>query len=775
MSTTSQVNKCNTSNRPVKTNISPENKPTPQLKLIKDLSKLVIEIVNAKFGGDKDLIHFLISYYDNTSNNEFTSGLFSGKNDNERKDIIQKHCKMFTYKQPGNKTRISYFRGPKDMNLTIDLNSIEKTLNFAYLMYLDMEHDGTLPVKNMTFEAFCKGSYREGNKEIKTPVWYFFGSGIDTQTKVTPFISKMEEIMGKTATGKESRIKASFEKIYDKSNAVKNAIELNKSEVTPYIIKGGNFLYWLVDQEDKDRTATRTINRTAYTTKNIQNKRIKSIYPTITVANSMDPGVDLIIDSAKADSVLVMKKEPQSRLTYNYHKPKFTIKHELGQTNLEVYYSQQLDKIVKGSNKPKRIGRGYGIYLSNSMQKRRFQNKKDPECVFRLSGKMSKDAAKRINTSQARLSKFLGDFLQVLTAVRTIKNTQNRDTYHYALTTGDTMMANMFLYICTVNGITPKLWFLTSTRGTAKVIGLNNIIEKPNRQNAGRAGSQITGVPSERPNSERVNNKNTATSRNGTTSSGKKNGKKNGNNGVVGMLGRIAPPPSVLEGSGNSTTTSGKKNGKKNGVANMIMKSQGQTQIKRTPIQVVNENKGVKRKRANNNNGPPPVGGPNTQSAVGGRNSMVGNRNKNLNNNASFSGNSQPNANKPNANKPNANKPNNRSNLLAQIANLQARLSRSQAVAIETANAATAATNAAKAATKKLEETKNASNAQAAKNAREKNAAANNAAKKAANQAKATATKLKTLQRQLRTNANLPGVSPNQRPRKSARILRNRP
>ena len=63
-----------------------------------------------------------------------------------------------------------------------------------------------------------------------------------------------------------------------------------------------------------------------------------------------------------------------------------------------------------------------------------------------------------------------------------------------------------------------------------------------------------------------------------------------------------------------------------------------------------------KRKRANNNNGPPPVRGPNTQSGVGSKNSMAGNRNKNLNNNASFSGNSQPNANKPNANKPNANK-----------------------------------------------------------------------------------------------------------------------
>ena len=594
MSTTSQVNKCNTRNRPVNTSISKENATTDQLRLIKDLSKLVIQVVNAKFGGDQDLIHFLISYYDNTSNNVFTSGLFSGKNDNERKVIIEKHCKMFTYKQQGNKTRRSYFRGPRDMNLTIDLDGMEKTSNFAYLMYLDMEHDDTLPVKNMTFENFCKSSYLEGNKERKTPVWYFFGTGFEPDE--TPFILKMKRIMGNVATGKESRIKASFEQIYNKSNAVKNAIELNKSDVTPDIIKNPNFLYWLVDQEDTARTATRSINRTAQTVSrpayNANNigveERIKSIYPMVSVANLMDPGVDLIIDSAKADSVLVMKEEPVSRLTYNYHQPKFTILHELGQTNLEVYYSQRLDKKVKvkGKDTIKKIGRGYGIYLRNSMHKKRFRNNRDPECVFRLTGKMSKNAAKKIGTAQARLSKFLGDFMQVLTAVRTIRNTQNRNTYHYALTTGDTMMANMFLYICSVSGVSPKLWFLTSAQGTAKVIGLNNIIDikKPNRQNAGRPVPQITGVVSERPNSKRVNNKNTATSRNGTTSSGSK--------AVARMImksqgqnqNKRTPIPSVLEGSGNSnnTTTSGKKNGKKNGnngnngLARMIMTSQGQ-------------------------------------------------------------------------------------------------------------------------------------------------------------------------------------------------------
>ena len=766
----SRVNKCNTSNRPVNTSISNENmrgkkKPTPQLKLIKELSELVIEVVNAKFEGDQDLIHFLISYYDNTSNKVFTSNLFLKKSDVERKVIIEKHCKMFTYKQPNNKTRRSYFRGPRDMNLTIDLSDAEKTSNFAYLMYLDMEHDDTLPINNMSFEDFCKGTYSNAGRERKTPVWYFFGDAIEPVK--TDFILKMKSIMGNTATGKESRIKAAFEQIYDNSNTVKNAIELKKSEITPDIIKDNNFLYWLVDQEDSARTATRSINRTAqivprrpaYNAGNIGTERIKSIYPMVSVANLMDPGVELIIDSAKADSELVMmhkRKEPTSRLTYNYHKPKFTIKHHLGETKLEVYYSQRLDKKVKegGKDTIKKIGRGYGIYLTNSNHKQRHINNKDSECVFRLAGNMSKNAAKKIGTSQARLSKFLGDFMQVLTAVRTIRNTQNRGTYHYALTTGDTMMANMFLYICTVNGVTPKLWFLTSTQGTAKVIGLNNIIDvkKLNRQNAGRPVSQITGVASERPNLNRVNNKNTATSRNSTSQNSMGTNSRN----LAAAIGKVAPQPkrsnSVAEGSGNS--------GNRNGA---------------TPIQVVNANnsnnnmnngnraiagmfskyeprpQAQKRKRGKNNNSP------NAQSGVGSRYSIVGNKNNNLNNAASPM----------NINGQNS-KPNNRN---AMIRNLRAQLAAARAALVESTQAASAAANAANAATKKLQQTRNERNAQAAKNAAAKNAAA----KKAVKNATAKAKKLARALQQLQTNApGLAGAQQNQGSRRSTRQAQKR-
>ena len=104
------------------------------------------------------------------------------------------------------------------------------------------------------------------------------------------------------------------------------------------------------------------------------------------------------------------------------------------------------------------------------------------------------------------------------------------------------------------------------------------------------------------------------------------------------------------------------------------------------PIRVVNENKGVKRKTPNNpnnilaaalanqglnnnkNNRPPPVRGPNAQSGVGSKNSMAGNRNKNLNNNASFSGNSQPNAKKARINQRGVKRARNNNNNVSQPA-----------------------------------------------------------------------------------------------------------
>ena len=719
--------------------------PKKKVDLISKLVTLVQEVTK-----DIDLQHFLISLYDETANDKYTGELFGGKSVDIAKKIIARHAQMYSKPYSRNASK-GFFRGPiNGPSMEFKFKTEGDLLNFAFLMYLDMKHDETISASSgpVSFEEFCGEKIvvktKNNNKSYESPVYMLFGRALVTKNKPlvkTPFIKKIEAVIEGAGGKAETGVKQNFMNIYGSSLLTKE-VDADKSRVGSNFLPDGHNGFISVDQEDKTATITRFIDKTKYERES-NKARVAVLYPIVSVANLMDPGKRMLIESAKEDTKYSMLAQgfgnvnPSnknintdaiiSRLAWNYKKPSFILRQPDGTgTALGAYYT---NRAITGSNGAK--GKGYAYIVKRG------------NAEYRLDSNMSKEKAKS-GTTGDRLAKFFGDFYQALTVISYIKYNENKK-YHFALGTGDAMLANIFMFMSSIGDSSPNLLFAMSVQEKLKIYGkITNSIQVKNL--AVRAVTRMTEAspspnrPQNRPQNRSQNSRlnsilegsgnsaNTATSRNSTASSGNKNGKKNGN-----------------------------KNGK-NGVA----------APKATPIQVTNATSSQlgKRKRANNNNGPPPVRGPNTQSGVGSKNSMAGNRNKNLKNNASFSGNSQP-----NANKPNANKPNNRSNLLAQIANLQARLSRAQAAAIETASAANVAANAAKAATKKLQETRNARNAQAAKNAREKNAAANNAAKEANAKAKKLARALK----QLRTNANLPGASPNQRPRKSARILRNRP
>ena len=731
--------------------------PKKKVDLISKLVTLVQEVTK-----DTDLQHFLISLYDETANDKYTGELFGGKSVDIAKKIIARHAQIYSRPYSQNASK-GFFRGPANgPSMEFKFKTEGDLLNFAFLMYLDMKHDETISatvvdsngkkvLQPVSFEEFCGKNIvvktKTNNRSYDSPVYMLFGRALVTKNKPlvkTPFIKKIEAVIEGAQGKAETGVKQNFMNIYG-SSLLTREVEADKSRVGSNFLPDGHNGFISVDQEDKTATITRFIDNTKYKRQS-NNARVAVLYPIVSVANLMDPGKRMLIESAKEDTKYSMLAQGFgnvnplnknintdaiiSRLAWNYKKPSFILTQpNRTRTYLGAYYTPKSLQSFDSEGKAVR-GKGYAYIVKR-------EGLREP---YRLDSNMSKEKAKS-GTTGDRLAKFFGDFYQALTVISYIKYNKN-EKYHFALGTGDAMLANIFMFMSSIGGSSPNLLFALSVQEKLKIYGkITNSIRVKNL--AVRAVTRMTEAS---PSPNRPQNRPQNRSQNSRLNS-------------------------ILEGSGNSantatsrnsTASSRNKNGK-NGVA----------APKATPIQVVNATMSQlgKRKRANNNNNKnknknksPPVGGLNAQSGVGSRNSIVGNRNKNLNNNASFSGNSQP-----NANKPNAKKPNNRANLLAQIANLQARLSRSQAVAIETASAASAATNAAKAATKKLEETKNARNAQAAKNAAAKNVAANNAAKKAANQAKATATKLKTLQRQLRTNASLAGVSPNQGSRRSKR------
>ena len=434
---------------------------TTQKKLIDQLDTLVGEMTR----GNQDLHDFIISFYDETSNNEFTMKLFGGKSINEAKQIIQKHIKLFS---------VELLRGSKVEEKFVLKG--DDVINFAYLMYLDMKHDATIP-QSMTFAHYCKASWGRGGKQVRSPVYIMFGR--ELKPKRTEFIKKIEYIVnnatntnGKKYGSMEKAIKYNLPTIYQDLPDMFKGVSVAYAQINESFLKDRNNLFLALDQEDEKHTATLDISRTRYNLPN--GGKAKLLYPFVSVANLLDPGKNMLIDSAKEDSKYLMNAATSnssivgntaanritSRLTWNYYKPKFVIEHDYGKTTIDVYYTKQAG--------PKRDKRGYAIRVFNP-------SSQEP---YRLGAKVSKGKATN-GTSADKLSKFFGDFLQALSTINQIK--KNKVSNHnFCLTTGDAMLANMFVFMCSHGSpkpVTPKLWLVLSAQQRSFLYGMNDIVQ----------------------------------------------------------------------------------------------------------------------------------------------------------------------------------------------------------------------------------------------------------------------------------------------------------
>jgi hypothetical protein len=504
--------------------IIPKNSlSTQQNKLIDQLDTLVGEMTR----GNQDLHDFIISFYDETSNNEFTMKLFGGKSISEAKQIIQKHINLFSKE---------LLRGSK-VEETFVLKG-DDVINFAYLMFLDMKHDATIPT-SMTFGHYCKASWGRGGKQVRSPVYIMFGR--ELTPKRTEFIKKIENIVnnatntnGKKYGSMEKAIKYNLPTIYQDIPDMFKGISVAYAQINENFLKGSNNLFLALDQEDEKHTATLNISRTRYNLPN--GGKAKLLYPFVSVANLLDPGKNMLIDSAKEDSKYLMNAVTSnssvvgntaanritSRLTWNYYKPKFVIEHDYGKTVIDVYYTKQAG--------PKRDKRGYAIRVFNP-------SSKDP---YRLGAKVSKGKASN-GTSADKLSKFFGDFLQALSTINQIK--KNKVSNHnFCLTTGDAMLANMFVFMCSHGSprpVTPKLWLVLSAQQRSFLYGMNDIV-----QVGSAAPTRVINVPNTINKASSGSNRSNSNSglRNVNTNNNRREGSGNSNNvnARPGLFGRAA-------------------------------------------------------------------------------------------------------------------------------------------------------------------------------------------------------------------------------------------
>lgn len=523
-------------------------------KLMPDLSVLVQASVYTYFKSyskeQQDLAHFITSLYDQTSTQALTAKLFGEKTPTETINIINKHIDVFKIPEGGKKTKRL---GPREIANTFDLTlggkSKENTSDFAYLMMLDMQHDETIP-NDMSFEEFCRERITIKGVSRRSPVSYFFGRSIEPIQ--TDFRRQMGGITkGKGGKGSEKNIKESFEMLHRKGSDERTLM----NSKNPNFLQPKTLLYLLLDQEDESATGTRVIeaqNRVVSTVLKsngtLKKKVASSISPLFTVPNLTDPGASMLILGAKKVShKLMMKNNNDPRtggLLFNTSKPTFIIKHAYGTTKLEYYYSTNLReefnnaRNISGNGTVTKVEKrqfGYGILISNTEQKKKYNTKNEPSCKIRIPAGITKNMAKDDTRSTIKLGKFFGDFMQGLTAL-SINDTESPGGIKrkFALTTGDAMLGNMYLFMGRVTNKKTRMMFIMSKETNLKLFGFDDVIT-PMSNNVTQTAANSENVGGSNYNSNGTSQQSKSPQKQGIKRNRNKNSAKNSNSNAINL------------------------------------------------------------------------------------------------------------------------------------------------------------------------------------------------------------------------------------------------
>jgi len=355
-------------------------------------------------------------------------------------------------------------------------------LDFLVLMWLDMSHDATV----------IKG-WRAG-VTTKIPIYHTFREFLDLKIsnilvpdtpkiKITEFISKLRGVGAidyntnnsnidiTTSPGFEGKIKTSFENLFDLKDILKGT---SSESIGKYLKNKNNPIYISVDQEsDKQSPISLLIIKSKY--ENIRsNGTKKSLYgikSLVTLANIIDPGAL----KGKKGSLLrdvsqLFERPPRVFSTFV----------DITKFNLDG----KIIEIIPSSTT-------YGKYDLKIGTKT-------------VEGGKTKGKAQEKNDELLKISKFCGDFLQILSVAAAQK------TINCTVGTGDAMMATMHLFIqkYVLGEPNPRILFdksYTTGRSNIIICGFSKQFIPNYVKNKAISPTNKTGVT--RPARGRTNNK----------------------------------------------------------------------------------------------------------------------------------------------------------------------------------------------------------------------------------------------------------------------------
>ena len=193
-----------------------------------------------------------------------------------------------------------------------------------------------------------------------------------------------------------------------------------------------------IDQEDNNRKTIssallRTTNRTD------TDKKFKILQPHISVANMLDPGNAMPLEGVKSDITGIMKNTPHSRISWNFVPMEFKI----GKLNVKTQFDDTT-----------------GMYTLKVND-------------VNLRPSVSAKSAQNSNNSGDKVSKFMGDFLQVL-----YLSSLSAYSNSVALGTGDGMMTVLYSFIMTrCIGKDPKMIIDLSKDNKLQLMGFDNLLD----------------------------------------------------------------------------------------------------------------------------------------------------------------------------------------------------------------------------------------------------------------------------------------------------------
>ena len=459
--------------------------------------------------------------------------------------------------------------GPKN-TLSLKFKTPDDKLNFCLLMWLDMSHDGTV---NTNFETFLKSSIV--TTFLGQPPSYEKDTEIMSRMKRLQIIAtdppkkEARKVVGILKglwplKGFERRIKDNLPFIFgvqEPKTTVAVSTKLSNSAKN----RDNKPIYVTIDSESEYKSISTLVENAKYPFTTFNGRQITRYYlkPIITLANRVDPGRLMPIKGVTEEFSKLMQKADKLKSTQLYNVKDCEFKVGDTRLTLDTAGRGKFNLKINGNEVP------YGVTAGE---------------------------AKKASNDKDKLSKFLGDFMQILTVLSKPVNQR------MVLGTLDGVLCGMYCFLSkSLMNEEPRLFIDMSfkQRNQIAMYGVSDLI-----QTGGGVKQQESYI-----GSNFISNSNTNTE----VSSGSNRIEGGGNSNNRGFFGRIfggnkKPANSGVVNRKPVNTRSPANNGVRrmnvNNAASVAGSSSGSVSRNNNNNNNVSSNnrRGVKRARNNNNN-----------------------------------------------------------------------------------------------------------------------------------------------------------------------------